>query len=84
MLIFTFSNKPGIFEATPGSRLSQSNLVFIPYCSSDAHLSTGQTFDFDFGPDQGGVRTIHFNGQILAQSIVQVSDISSKRLKKKV
>ena len=63
----------GLFEASPGSRFSQANLVFIPYCSSDAHLSMGQEFNLDFGPDEGGIKKTFFNGQIIHRTIVQVS-----------
>ena len=61
----------GIFEASSSSRFLNANLVFIPYCSSDAHLSMSKTIDLDFG-DGTGPRTVYFNGQTLARTAVQV------------
>ena len=66
----------GIFEASAGSLFASAHLVFIPYCSSDAHLGTNTAYDLDFGDDDG-VRTIYFNGQSLARTIVQVGEIEA-------
>ena len=55
----------GILDMTPGTALARANSIFLPFCSSDAHLSntTREVVFDDAGLD---VRTIEFRGKHLA------------------
>ena len=58
----------GVYSMTPGSGLENANLVYIPYCSSDAHTCSGKEIMVDFllGPELA-----YFYGQHLAFTTVE-------------
>lgn len=61
----TLEFEGGILDMTPGTSLARANSVFLPFCSSDAHLAN-TTREIVFDDTRRDVRTIEFRGKHLA------------------